>query len=188
MRAGIRVTTVARTLVDLAGVMDPHALEVALEWGLRSRHASFKHITAALERAGPTIAGRTILRSLIREHSGVATESAFEALLYRRLLDFGLPRPVRQYVITDDGRFVARPDFAYPEAKLVIEADSFRFHSRQSDLRRDRRRQNHLAKLGWAVYGVTWEDLKRRPKSVCRQIAELRTSRLRPQGPTGPLR
>jgi hypothetical protein len=47
-----------------------------------------------------------------------------ETLLARALRQNGLPAPVPQFEIFDQGRFVARVDFAYPDERIVIEYDS----------------------------------------------------------------
>lgn len=60
----------------------------------------------------------------------------------------------------DGPRFVARVDFAYPEAKLAIEIDGYRWHAGNDAWQRDRRRNNELSRLGWTVLRFTAADLK----------------------------
>lgn len=83
----------------------------------------------------------------------------------------GLPEPVRQHTIYDRGRFVARVDFAYPHAKLAIEADGYRYHSGRARFESDRARLNALTALGWRVIHVTWAQLHDEPDQVIAQIA-----------------
>ncbi|MGH2728769.1 MAG: endonuclease domain-containing protein [Actinomycetota bacterium] len=118
------------------------------------------------------------LRDLLDERPSVATESALEALTWRLLLDGGLPRPERQYeIFGSGGRLLARVDFAYPEARVAIEADGYAFHSDPADWQRDRTRQNALTAMGWAVFRVTWADVTRRGRAVVREIARLLAER-----------
>lgn len=77
----------------------------------------------------------------------------------------GLPEPVAQYAV---GRRFA--DFAYPEAKIAVEADGGAFHSSRRALEADRARNNELALLGWRVIHVTWADLTRRPVALAARI------------------
>lgn len=62
-------------------------------------------------------------------------------------------------------------DFAYPEALLAIEADSYRHHSSLAAWSRDRVRNNELVAMGWRVLPVTFRDLTSRPSAVADQIA-----------------
>ena len=75
-----------------------------------------------------------------------------------------LPIPVPQYPIIASGELLARVDFAYPSARIAIEADGSRYHSTQVDRDNDRYRRNRLTAAGWILYHVTWGDLDRRPE------------------------
>jgi hypothetical protein len=53
-----------------------------------------------------------------------------EVAFLRLLRRFRLPPSVAQHVVIDPtGGFVARVDFAYPDVRLALEADSFIWHS-----------------------------------------------------------
>lgn len=89
------------------------------------------------------------------------TESAFEARLFQEMRRAGLPLPARQHDVYDEsGRFVARVDFAYVEARLAIEAVGYRWHSGRDAWARDQSRCNALAAAGWRMVNVTWQDLR----------------------------
>jgi very-short-patch-repair endonuclease len=181
MRLGIPVTSVARTLLDLAGVAPARAVELAFESAVRRKLVTLKAVAEVLDRSGPTVGGRGVVRSLLDRYPGVGTESALEALVWRMLIACGLPTPVRQHEIRDEtGAFVARVDFAYPHARLAIEADGYRFHSSPADLHRDALRQNALTRLGWIVYRVTWEDATARRPQLANEVAALLGSRSTP--------
>jgi very-short-patch-repair endonuclease len=170
---GFRVTSVARTLVDLCAVIGPHSVELAFEHALRERLVTMGALRAALERSPPTRKGRSGLRSLLEAYPGRTTDSALEVRVWRLLRESGLPRPVRQYEIRSGGRLVARADFAYPSAMLAIEADSRRFHSSGRDWQRDLVRQNALIRLAWTVYRITWDDVTSRGHRIVDDIATL---------------
>jgi very-short-patch-repair endonuclease len=74
-------------------------------------------------------------------------------------------------------RVVGRFDFAYPDAKLIIETDGYRWHSGNQAWQRDRRRDNDLNRLGWTVLRFTAEDMKS-PCDVVRQIRSVLTPSL----------
>jgi hypothetical protein len=73
----------------------------------------------------------------------------------------GLPEPLRQYEVSAGGWSVGRVDGAYPDIMLALEADGYEWHSAKAEWLRDRRRQNALVALGWAVLRFTWEDAGR---------------------------
>jgi very-short-patch-repair endonuclease len=173
VHGGFRVTSVARTLVDLCAVAAPKVVELALESALRGRSVTIDQIRAALERSAPRQKGRRILRFLLDRYPGRPTESSLEVLTWGVLRESELPPPVRQYEVKHRGRRIARVDFAYPHAKLAVEADGYGSHSSRADWQRDRARQNAIIGLGWTVYRATWDDVVRHPQRVIRDIAAL---------------
>lgn len=174
VRGVIRVTSVPRTILDLCAVVEPEAVELALESALRRRLATLDQITLRLAQTGRTSRGRGVLRALVDRHPETSTESALESRVWRVLREGGLPLPLRQHEVRDEnGRFVARLDFAYPDSFVGIEADGHRFHSSRQDWSRDLARHNSLTALGWTLYRVTWEDAVRRPLKVIADISRL---------------
>ena len=153
VRAGLPVTSVARTLVDLAADT-PYAQMLALtDAALRTRligRTRLDEVAASV----PLRARRALL-----DGDGRA-ESPFESRARAEVLLAGLPAPVLQYVVRDrDGRFLARVDLAWPERRLAVEADGAEVHAGPAALRRDLRRQNALVVAGWIVLRFTWADL-----------------------------
>jgi len=85
-----------------------------------------------------------------------------------------LPAPVPQLVIRDEkGRFVARVDFAFVAARVVVELDGFAFHRDRDSYRTDRAKANELARLGWRLVRLTWEDIVLRPDWVIELLRDL---------------
>lgn len=81
------------------------------------------------------------------------------------------PAPVRQLSIRDKvGRVVARPDFAYPDQRLAIECQSYRWHFGRRRWHHDLERSNELTRLGWRVLYFTWDQLRMEPDSVLDRI------------------
>jgi very-short-patch-repair endonuclease len=151
---------------------------LALESALRARLVTVEELIREERRSAPTSRGRGTLRALLEGRSPILTESTLEALVLSALLKSGLPAPSLQHEIFDqDGVLIARVDFAYPDARLAIEADGYRFHSTRNDWSRDRARQNALIRLGWTPYRVTWEDVRTRSGAMVEDIARLLASR-----------
>ena len=168
--AGIPVTSALRTLMDLGAVTDQKHVNDAVDDALRRRLVTLAELEHAVTRCGRGKRGSRCFRAAVANSDTrvLATESVFEARLLRILKTGGLPLPVPQFVIKEDGRFVARVDFAYPAAKVIIEAESYRWHSSPSALRRNTERFNRLQALGWTVIRVTWADLKNARHLVAR--------------------
>jgi hypothetical protein len=166
--AAIPVTSVARTLIDLAGLvvreeLPAETVAIALDDAIRSRKASLKWLESRvkeLRQSGRP--GIVFMEELLAARRGVKVpESVFETRALHLLASAGFPRPVCQYEVFDGDLFVARVDFAYPHIKLAIEADGFAFHSTPADLERDGARSNALQSLGWDLLHLTWGDLER---------------------------
>lgn len=166
---GIPVTTVARTLIDLASVASPELVEDALDDALRRRLVSVRRIrsllTAIARRGRP---GVGVVRALLaeRDAAGPVADSVFETRLFRALTRAGLPAPARQYRVRDGRRTIAVVDFAFPEARVAVEADGYRWHAGKRRWERDLARRNELATRGWRVVHVTWTDLTARREQL----------------------
>ncbi|MHB1534219.1 MAG: hypothetical protein ACYC1D_06335 [Acidimicrobiales bacterium] len=95
----VPVTTPARTLVDLAAVVPPGALERAVDDALRRRLTSTSLLHACLDApARRGSAGIGPLRTWVAHYHGDGLgDSAWEDRVYRWIVDDGLPAPIRQY-------------------------------------------------------------------------------------------
>lgn len=175
---GVPVTRIERTLVDLAAVVDVDTLEDALDSALRRRLTTVSRMRLRI-RSENGRRGIGNLRSLLaeRDDQGHPSASRFETRLNRLLLRSGLPA-MREYKIWDGGKFVARVDFCYPDGKLIVEADGFRWHSARRAWQRDRERRNQLTAMGWRVIQATWNDLTRHPDETIERIRALLQPRL----------
>jgi very-short-patch-repair endonuclease len=170
---GLPVTTVARTLVDLARVCSVARLDHVVGEVIAAEVVSVGGLCACFDdvarRGKPGCRKmRTVLTE--RQPGYVPPASKAESLLLQVLRDAGLPRPVLQLAAPWPGATDERVDVAYPWAKLIIEVDSRRWHTRVKDFARDRARDNAAVLAGWRVIRVTWDDLVHRPQEVVRMI------------------
>jgi very-short-patch-repair endonuclease len=151
-------------MFDLARVVGPHTLDLAIGTALRRELTTLSELTNTLDRlARRGRAGTNKFREALQRHTvDVAlTESEAEHALMRLLADHGLPQPVPQYEIRDsDGRLVARVDLAYPDLKIAIEYDSYAHHVGRDALVRDSGRRNAVVALGWLPITATANDLR----------------------------
>ncbi len=74
----------------------------------------------------------------------------------------GMPEPLINHTIQlSDGPIEV--DFYWPELRLVVELDGFRFHGQRRNFREDRRRDRRLGVHGIHCLRYVWEDLDDRP-------------------------
>jgi very-short-patch-repair endonuclease len=105
------------------------------------------------------------------------SESVLESRSRVLWLAAALPAPVQQAVIRCDGRFVARVDFLWQEARLIVEVDGMGKYADPAALRDEKRRQNELVALGYKVLRFTWADIVGRPDHVVAQVARFMIKR-----------
>jgi very-short-patch-repair endonuclease len=141
-RCGFRVTTVERTLIDLATALGIDALQRCIEDQLVARRTTLARVESVFDDlAAPGRNGIARARLVLaRMDPQPPTESELEASFWRLLQRNRLPLPERQasFDWLGDGR--GRVDFWYPGAALVVELDGRRFHARVRAFEADRTR------------------------------------------------
>ena len=172
-RDGVPVTRPARTLVDLAAVASPSAMEVALDTALRDGLVSVPSVARRLAALGPRgRAGAAVLGDLLADRGREAPAgSGRELRLARMLVAAGLPRPVRQFELRGGGRVVARFDLAWPGDRVAVEFQSYRHHSGRQAWRRDQVRTNAANAAGWRVLAATANELGDGAAVFCATVA-----------------
>lgn len=175
---GIPVTTVARTLFDLAAVLHPARTERTLDNALATSPALLPVLHRMLSELAER--GRTgigVMRQLLVDRLAgyVPPASGLEARLIYLLDEAGIATR-RQVDLGGDG-WIGRVDLVVVGTNLVIEADSARFHTSRLDRERDERRDADLRAAGYDVLRVTEEEVWYRPTDVVRRVrAALRTA------------
>jgi hypothetical protein len=178
---GIRVTTPARTLLDLAAVLDEHQLARACERAEALRLGSPTSLAELLDRY-PRRPGTPNLRRLIEEHRIVPTTTAND--LERRFLTFldanELPRPLVNESIDPH----TTPDFRWTDHRLIVELDGFETHGTRAAFERDRARDRQLMAQGWRVARITKRQLDSDPDQLAAELgAMLRSATTAAPGP-----
>lgn len=160
----IPVTTVARTLVDLAVGLDEGELARAChEAGVRHRTTP-ADVEAVLARR-PNSPGATKLRRIMWGDVKV-TLSRLESRFLERLREAGLPLPV-----TNRPAGGRRVDCRWPERRLTVELDSYRYHQSRHAWEEDRRREREARARGDEFRRYTYGDVYESPRHM---LAELR--------------
>ena len=157
---GIPTTTPARTLLDLASVLDRSALQRAIN------EAEVQRLEGPYDLAQrhPTKRGTAALRALARPSH---TKRELEARFALFLNDRRFPTPQTNVLI--EGYEV---DAVWPDRKLIVELDSYTFHATREAFEADRRRDRHLAAKGWRVIRITWRDLDD-PEALAEELRAL---------------
>jgi len=166
---GVPTTSPTRTLIDVASVLGPEELEEILDEALARRMVTVKNLQRRIESLGRRgRKGTGLLWQLLCERVAAPRlpQSRFETRLLRMLTARGLPKPRCQFEVRLLSGRRAYLDFAYPEAMLAIEADSYWHHSSLSDWSNDRVRNNELVAAGWRVLPITHQDLMGDPALI----------------------
>jgi very-short-patch-repair endonuclease len=101
------------------------------------------------------------------------TKSELENLVLELLREAGLPRPLVNPDLKGTNYI---PDFLWPAERLILEADSKRFHGNMIARADDATRQLVLETMGLSVIRTTWREATTHPAVVQRRVAEALSS------------
>jgi hypothetical protein len=170
---GIPTTSVSRTLLDLAALLDPPALERAMN------EAGVLHLTSRvspqelLDRY-PRRPGSGALRRLLDEgaSSRGVTKRELEARFAAVLDAHGVPAPRRNADIAVRGRFF-NVDCLWGPQRVIAELDGRAVHGTDRAFEGDRHRDRLLVADGWRIMRVTWAQLRDEPAAVVDDLTSL---------------
>jgi very-short-patch-repair endonuclease len=154
VRDGIPVTTVARTLFDLAEVDDEGRLRRAWEEADRLHLLRLRAVEEVCERGYGRRALRPIRRLLAEASAPGRTRSPLEDRFHRFCEEHRLPAPATNVTVLDH-----EVDALWPQARLVVELDSWEFHRHRAAFERDRARDPDLLLAGYRTIRVTHRRL-----------------------------
>jgi very-short-patch-repair endonuclease len=160
---GIRCTTVARTVVDLAGVLDLDALARVCHEADVLYRVTPAHVDAVLARR-PNTAGAAKLRRVLHGEERV-TLSALERQFLRLLRQNELPLPE-----TNRHAGSKRVDCRWPDVRLTVELDGYRFHRSRHAWEQDHRREREARARGDDFRRFTYGDVFERPGPLLREL------------------
>ncbi len=162
----LRVTTVARTLIDFAAQASTSELADAFGEARAKRRLTDAKLAFALNRAPSNHPGAAVVRAMQRE-GGTYDRSRAERLMRRHLRAAGLPQPQVNAILL--GHLA---DFLWPDQKLIVEVDGYDTHGNRAAFEADRRRDQVHVAAGYVVIRVTWRQLQREPLAVIAAIAQ----------------
>lgn len=165
---GIPITTPARTLCDLAGVLSRRELEQAMAKAERKELASPKEVRSLVDRA-PMRRGNPLIRSILDAPASPAlTRSEAEERLLALTRKARLPAPETNARV---GRYEV--DFLWRRQRLVVEVDGYAFHSSRRNFESDRSRDADLAAKGLQVIRFTWHQIANEPEATLARLAQV---------------
>jgi predicted transcriptional regulator of viral defense system len=172
---GIRCTTVARTLLDLAEVVSRRALERAFDQAEALEVLDLNAILGQLERNRSRRGSRRIKRVLETYYIGSApTESQLEEAFFAICRRINAPLPeVQKWIDLRDGEPMIRADFLWREQRVIVETDGDEFHGTRQARERDPRRDQRALLAGWVPMRTTWRQVMHRPWELERTIVKL---------------
>ena len=170
---GLPTTIPERTVMDLAAVLGDGHLERIVDNGLAAGSIQLTKLNSVFEQIGRqgkpgTVRMRAVLTT--RESGYTAPESELERRLLKVLDSQGLPTPIRQYRPRWLSPTKGRVDVAYPDARLIIEGDSRRWHTMLNSFEIDRLRDNAAQLAGWRILRFTWEEITEHPERVVNDV------------------
>jgi hypothetical protein len=170
---GVAVTTVARTLVDLAGMVGIATLKKTVGRAAIHRKLDLQAVDIALynakRRRGVKALERALLPYRTKDGAPPDVRSDFETLVLPQLLDAELPRPGCNVPLEIDGeRLVV--DFLWEKQQVVVETDGRETHETPTAFQSDRKRDQFLASVGYRTVRVTWEQIHAERAAVLGRI------------------
>ena len=171
---GIRVTTPARTLLDMSPRLSDRALRRAVNNALNSLWLTEDQLAETLAHH-PTAHATTRIAKLIGL-PGTPTRSGWEDEFPKFCADHGLPAPVmgqpfHGYIL----------DALFPDEKVIVELDSWAFHKGKIAFEGDRERDAVTLAHGFVTVRVTEERLDERPAQEAERLHVILESRRSPR-------
>jgi hypothetical protein len=170
---GIPVTTVPRTLFDLASVLPRHQAERAINEAEVRLLGDTLSLHDLLDRY-PHRRGACVVRAILGEGT-VVTRSELEA----RFLDFlrarGFPAPEVNLSLFVAGRWI-ECDCVWRERHVIVELDGLAAHGTAAAFERDRARDRMLNARGWRLVRITWRQLRDGPEEVAYDLRAILSS------------
>jgi very-short-patch-repair endonuclease len=161
---GVPVTTVARTIADLAATESPREVEDAFQEGLYRRIVTPRAVNAVIARE-PRRKGAPVIRALIEDPR--MTRSERERALLKLLDQAQLPKPLTNVRL--HGYLV---DAYWPEHGLVVEFDGWQGHGHRLAFEANRKRDQVLLANGVRAMRVTDRHLTHEPVALAARIAQ----------------
>lgn len=168
LRDGIPVTSLPRTLLDLAATVRFEWLEKMVERSEDLELFDLRDVEKLLDRTVGHHGHGRLRKAIALYKPSSFTRSTLEKRFLELCLQAGLPQPRTNFVVHG-----FEIDCYWPEFRFAVELDVFETHGTRAAFERDRKRQEDLLLYGIAMTRVTGPRLEREPREVVRRVARL---------------
>jgi predicted transcriptional regulator of viral defense system len=151
---GIPITSVARTLLDLAATIQADRLERALAQAEHLELYDHTAITELLARANGHRGRKALTEATALDPK--LTKSEWEIRMLRLVRTAALPEPLVNLPFDAPDYGECKPDFHWPSHRLIVETDGWRTHRTRAAFERDRAKDAALTAVGYRVVRFTW--------------------------------
>ena len=165
---GIPITTIARTLLDLAATVRPDRLERALAQAERLQLYDHRAITDVLERSNGHRGTGALARATAAEPK--LTRSELEARFLALARAAGLTEPEVNSSLAALDHQANEVDFYFPAHHLIVETDGWETHGTKAAFKSDRRKDAALTAAGYRVMRFTYDDVVYEPDTVVARL------------------
>jgi very-short-patch-repair endonuclease len=163
---GIPIVGPALALLDFAAVATADELESAITEAYALKLVTEEQLREVIERH-PHRSGAAALRAELDRVGGpMWTASKAERVMKDLMRAADLPMPRTRVKVVG---FTA--DFLWPEYRLIVEIDGYRYHGHRYSFERDRLRDQKHKTAGYEVLRFTWRQLEDEPLRVIAVIA-----------------
>lgn len=163
---GFRITTPARTIMDLAASLTPRHIGAIMDEAIASRLVTNDEVARVLDQvARRGKPGVTTMRTVLGERAGEVRPASVLEMRARRVLVEGGIRDFETEVPIPWSS-TRRFDVAFVDHRVAIEWDSRRWHLQANAFQRDRDRDREAVLHGWRILRFTWSDVHDRPQTV----------------------
>jgi hypothetical protein len=176
---GIPVTTIGRTLVDLAGCAGPRLVQRAVHEAEVMGLLDVAAVLATVER-NPGRRGTRILQAALGMSAPDPGNGKFATRFFSLCLGYGLPAP-NLGVHVDGGDRLYEVDALFEAEQVIVELDGRQVHGTARNFQTDRRRDSVLAARDYQTLRYTWRRLCDEPAAIAgelRRILALRSLRV----------
>jgi very-short-patch-repair endonuclease len=153
---GIAVTTVHRTLLDVAAMAREGELERALAQAQRLQLYDHAATTDVIARNNGHRGTHVLARATMREPKW--TRNEWEAAFLQLLREARMPEPQTNHALHVPAHGHCEPDFHWHAPRVIVELDGFETHGTRAAFHADRAKDAALTADGYRVLRFTRDD------------------------------
>jgi hypothetical protein len=167
LQLGVKVTSRARTLLDISPRLPSKQLTRTVNNALREHEVSQDALSDVIGR-NPLHPGATLLTPFLDLPGGNPTNSYLEDDFLPFLATYGLPTPLTNVIV--NGRQV---DVYFPEHNLIVELDGWGYHNTRHAFETDRERDAHQLAHGIQTVRITKDRVTANPAREAERLQSI---------------